>query len=73
MEMDRVVDVDDWPALEEGDLVLIHNAGAYAASFAPGFFIKQMPSVYLKLRDGTFRPLEERGRRLPPRAPELSF
>lgn len=73
MEMDRIADVDDWPVLEEGDLVLVRNAGAYAASFAPGFFIKQMPSVYLRTLGGRFRPLEEREGSLPPKAPGRTF
>lgn len=66
MEMDRVVDVEGWPQLEEGDLILVRNAGAYAASFAPGFFIKQMPSVYLRNSDGSYEALELRRSLEPP-------
>ena len=67
IEMDRLLEVVDGPALREGDFVSIENAGAYSTSFAPGFFIKNPPSIYMRKAPGCFELLEERRPALPPR------
>ncbi|MEG0776296.1 MAG: hypothetical protein RR381_02365 [Raoultibacter sp.] len=46
MESDRLCVLRDEPELRVGDLVIIHNAGAYSMSFTPDFFIQHPPAVY---------------------------
>ena len=58
MEMDRICDLRDEPLLQEGELVGIRFAGAYACSFAPHFFIKKRPSLFIESREGKLVPIE---------------
>ncbi|MEG1745506.1 MAG: hypothetical protein RSB16_03275 [Raoultibacter sp.] len=54
MESDRLCVLSDEPELQVGDLVIIHNAGAYSMSFTPEFFIQHPPAVYSKDATGSY-------------------
>ncbi|WP_332517365.1 hypothetical protein [Gordonibacter sp.] len=55
MESDRLCLLENEPCLEEGDLVVIANAGAYSMSFTPGFFIERAPATYARDAHGRYR------------------
>lgn len=55
MESDRLCVLEDEVRLDEGDMVVIRNAGAYSMSFTPGFFIRYAPHAYVQDANGVFR------------------
>ncbi len=60
MESDRLCVLKDELRLEEGDLVVVANAGAYSMSFTPGFFIERAPATYACDARGDFRCVDGR-------------
>ena len=48
MESDRIAELHNKAELSEGDVVIVHRAGAYTLSFSPDFFIKRPPSIYVQ-------------------------
>ena len=54
MDSDRLCYLNNKETLEEGDIIVINNAGAYSMSFSPAFFIRRFPTVYAKLGGGTY-------------------
>lgn len=57
VEMDRLQDIENEALLSQGDIVVVRNAGAYTVSFAPGFFIKHSPEIYMREADGAYRQI----------------
>lgn len=72
MEMDRIADIKETGALAEGDIVVVQNAGAYTASFAPAFFIKENPGVYVIKTNGEFRAFAAPSAPVPPKGRSAS-
>jgi len=58
MEQDRLYELFDEPRLREGDVICIHDVGAYAQALAPRFFIRDAPPSYGLHADGSVTPLE---------------
>ncbi|MEG0620432.1 MAG: hypothetical protein RR477_04795, partial [Raoultibacter sp.] len=54
MESDRLCVLHDEAELRVGDMMILHNAGAYSLSFTPGFFIDYPPAVYAKNAAGEY-------------------
>ncbi|MEG2459130.1 MAG: hypothetical protein RSA89_04920 [Raoultibacter sp.] len=54
MESDRLCVLHNEAELRVGDMMIIHNAGAYSLSFTPGFFIDYPPAVYAKNAAGEY-------------------
>lgn len=60
MESDRLCVLENECELEESDLIVIKNAGAYSQSFTPGFFIEQAPTTYARDTHGRHRCVDEK-------------
>ena len=60
METDRLFVLENERALVPGDLLVLHNAGAYSLAFTPLMFIDYPPVVYVRESDGSFTLVRDR-------------
>jgi diaminopimelate decarboxylase len=58
MEQDRLYELHEEPRLRVGDIICVHDVGAYTQALAPRFFIRDAPPSYGFRADGLVVPLE---------------
>jgi diaminopimelate decarboxylase len=64
--IDRLGSQVELPRLEEGDLVAVHNSGAYGLTASPLHFISHAPAAELIVEGGEIRDVSRFGRNVTP-------
>jgi len=52
MEDDRLMDIEDEPAVEVGDRIIFYKVGGYTMCYQATFFIEFPPPVYVRTQEG---------------------
>ena len=60
MEDDRLMDIQDEPALEEGDRIIFYKVGGYTMCYQAKFFIEFPPPVYIRTDEAELIQVRER-------------
>lgn len=67
--IDKLASGIELPRLEEGDLIAVHNSGAYGLTASPLLFISHAPAAELMFGDGTLRDISRFGSCWPSSSP----